>query len=228
MRLFLFPVNSTLATSFNTSETKSERHWSVDALNFVQIQPLDASSPPPADAGTNSDFLFGFAFTVSTPVGTSSSAKKMGFFTFLLAIGPQASFLTLSFSFWLANSFVIRLLPYTNPRGYSSRRNFFSSHGATCRCNCKWCDELEPGANILSVTYRRCEMAMVYLLFWLICWLFHDWFSNTSIPFLRSVLQVEPKIPDDEDFFKEENTIKQQVREGTGFVDLTWSRKDIS
>ncbi|KAI8539362.1 hypothetical protein RHMOL_Rhmol09G0176800 [Rhododendron molle] len=59
MRLFLFPVNSTLATSFGTSETKSERHWLVDALNFVQIQPLDASSPPPVDAGTNSDFLFG-------------------------------------------------------------------------------------------------------------------------------------------------------------------------
>ncbi|KAG5556515.1 hypothetical protein RHGRI_006947 [Rhododendron griersonianum] len=52
-------MNSTLATSFGTSETKSERRWFVDALNSVQIQPLDDSSPPPADAGTNPDFQFG-------------------------------------------------------------------------------------------------------------------------------------------------------------------------
>ncbi|KAG5563303.1 hypothetical protein RHGRI_005898 [Rhododendron griersonianum] len=58
MHLFLFPVNSTLATSFGTSETKSEQRWFVD-LYSVQIQPLDASSPPPADAGTNPNFLFG-------------------------------------------------------------------------------------------------------------------------------------------------------------------------
>ncbi|KAI8547581.1 hypothetical protein RHMOL_Rhmol07G0207200 [Rhododendron molle] len=58
MHLFLFLVNSTLATSFDTSETKSERHWFVD-LNSVQIQPLDASSPPLANAGTNPNFLFG-------------------------------------------------------------------------------------------------------------------------------------------------------------------------
>ncbi|KAI8553323.1 hypothetical protein RHMOL_Rhmol05G0006300 [Rhododendron molle] len=46
---------------------------------------------------------------------------------------------------------------------------------------------------------------------------------NTSIPFLRSVPQVEPKKPDDkdEDVFEEENTVKRQVREGTGFVNLT-------
>ncbi|KAI8538622.1 hypothetical protein RHMOL_Rhmol09G0118500 [Rhododendron molle] len=59
MRLFLFPVNPTLATSFGTSETKSERRWFVVALNSIQIQPLDDSSPPAADAGMNLDFLFG-------------------------------------------------------------------------------------------------------------------------------------------------------------------------
>ncbi|KAI8560804.1 hypothetical protein RHMOL_Rhmol04G0284400 [Rhododendron molle] len=68
MRLFLFPVNSTLATSFGTRETKtssgtretkSERRWFVDVLNSIQIQPLDDSSPPLADAGMNLDFLFG-------------------------------------------------------------------------------------------------------------------------------------------------------------------------
>ncbi|KAG5561166.1 hypothetical protein RHGRI_004251 [Rhododendron griersonianum] len=52
-------MNSTLATSFGKSETKSERRWFVDALNSVQIQPLDDSSPLPADAGTNPDFQFG-------------------------------------------------------------------------------------------------------------------------------------------------------------------------
>ncbi|KAG5543760.1 hypothetical protein RHGRI_016498 [Rhododendron griersonianum] len=59
MRLFLFPANSAPATTFGSGETKSERQWFVDALNSVQIQPLDASSPPTPDAGTNPDFLFG-------------------------------------------------------------------------------------------------------------------------------------------------------------------------
>lgn len=59
MRLFLFPVNSTQATSFGSGDTKSERQWFVDALNSVQIQPLDASSPTQADAAANPDFLFG-------------------------------------------------------------------------------------------------------------------------------------------------------------------------
>ncbi|XAR62049.1 hypothetical protein NMG60_11016632, partial [Bertholletia excelsa] len=56
LRLFLFPVNVP-ATGFGSGDTKSERQWFVDALNSVQIQPLEVSSPPAAAA--NPDFLFG-------------------------------------------------------------------------------------------------------------------------------------------------------------------------
>ncbi|CAL5332620.1 unnamed protein product [Camellia sinensis] len=56
LRLFMFPLNHPPATGFGTGETKSERQWFVDALNSVQIQPLDVSSPPSA---ANPDFLFG-------------------------------------------------------------------------------------------------------------------------------------------------------------------------
>ncbi|XWS14873.1 hypothetical protein CRYUN_Cryun35bG0046400 [Craigia yunnanensis] len=61
LRLFLFPLNPPLvASGFGASEPKSERQWFVDALNSVQIQNLDASSPPVAEApAANPDFLFG-------------------------------------------------------------------------------------------------------------------------------------------------------------------------
>lgn len=60
LRLFLFPVNAT--ASFGSSVTKSERQWFVDALNSVQIQNSEDSSPPAAAASAveNPDFLFGF------------------------------------------------------------------------------------------------------------------------------------------------------------------------
>lgn len=60
LRLFLFPQ---APTSFGSDETKSESQWFVDALNSVQIQSLEGSSPPAvsvASAPNNPDFLFGF------------------------------------------------------------------------------------------------------------------------------------------------------------------------
>ncbi|KAJ7958881.1 Octicosapeptide/Phox/Bem1p domain-containing protein [Quillaja saponaria] len=62
MRLFLFPLTPSAPTSFGSNETKSERQWFVDALNSVQIQPLDGSSPQAAVAAVSAgipDFLFG-------------------------------------------------------------------------------------------------------------------------------------------------------------------------
>ncbi|XVE55651.1 hypothetical protein DITRI_Ditri03aG0175700 [Diplodiscus trichospermus] len=61
LRLFLFPLNPpTVASGFGGSEPKSERQWFVDALNLVQIQNLDGSSPPAsAVPAANPDFLFG-------------------------------------------------------------------------------------------------------------------------------------------------------------------------
>ncbi|XP_022765939.1 uncharacterized protein LOC111310808 [Durio zibethinus] len=61
LRLFLFQSNpSLLASGFRGSEVKSERQWFVDALNSVQIQDLDGSSPPAAAVrAANPDFLFG-------------------------------------------------------------------------------------------------------------------------------------------------------------------------
>ncbi|XWS24014.1 hypothetical protein CRYUN_Cryun28dG0065000 [Craigia yunnanensis] len=61
LRLFLFPLNPPLvASGFGGSEPKSEPQWFVDALNSVQIQNLDGSSPPAAAVPTASpDFLFG-------------------------------------------------------------------------------------------------------------------------------------------------------------------------
>lgn len=69
LRLFLFPLNPPVPTGFGSPEAKSERQWFVDALNSVQIQPLEGSSPPASAAGSgpgsglappNPDFLFGF------------------------------------------------------------------------------------------------------------------------------------------------------------------------
>ncbi|XP_044476093.1 uncharacterized protein LOC123203710 [Mangifera indica] len=74
LRLFLFPLNPTTSSVFGVSETKSEQQWFVDALNSVQIQHLDGSSPPAAAVSvTNPDFLFGLdkpkiPETVATPV----------------------------------------------------------------------------------------------------------------------------------------------------------------
>ncbi|XP_044511489.1 uncharacterized protein LOC123229636 [Mangifera indica] len=60
LRLFLFTLNSKITSDFGASETKSERQWFVDALNSVQIQHLDGSSPPAAAVlATNPHFLFG-------------------------------------------------------------------------------------------------------------------------------------------------------------------------
>ncbi|KAJ7965858.1 Octicosapeptide/Phox/Bem1p domain-containing protein [Quillaja saponaria] len=59
MRLFLFPLTPSAPTSFGSNDTKSERQWFVDALNSVQIQPLEDSSPPTAVSEGNPDFLFG-------------------------------------------------------------------------------------------------------------------------------------------------------------------------
>ncbi|XP_022750746.1 uncharacterized protein LOC111299671 [Durio zibethinus] len=61
LRLFLFPINPPLvASGFDGSEPKSEQQWFVDALNSVQIQNLDGSSPRAAAVPTeNPDFLFG-------------------------------------------------------------------------------------------------------------------------------------------------------------------------
>lgn len=60
LRLFLFPLNPSTPASFASSELKSERQWFVDALNSVQIQPVDGSSPTAPVSATNPDFLFGF------------------------------------------------------------------------------------------------------------------------------------------------------------------------
>ena len=72
LRLFLFPLNPNpppppAPTSFGLAETKPERQWFVDALNSVQIQSVEGSSPlaPPIGVGSgaappNPDFLFGF------------------------------------------------------------------------------------------------------------------------------------------------------------------------
>ncbi|GKV19929.1 hypothetical protein SLEP1_g30125 [Rubroshorea leprosula] len=61
LRLFLFPLKPLMAAGFGGGEAKSERQWFVDALNSVQIQNLEGSSPPAAVASaTNPDFLFGF------------------------------------------------------------------------------------------------------------------------------------------------------------------------
>ncbi|EOY15547.1 hypothetical protein QUC31_000594 [Theobroma cacao] len=61
LRLFLFPLNPSLvASGFGGSEPKSERQWFVDALNSVQVQNMDGSSPPSAALpAANPDFLFG-------------------------------------------------------------------------------------------------------------------------------------------------------------------------
>uniref|UniRef100_A0A5B7C4X7 PB1 domain-containing protein n=1 Tax=Davidia involucrata TaxID=16924 RepID=A0A5B7C4X7_DAVIN len=60
LRLFLFPLNP--PTSFGSNDAKSERQWFVDALNSVQISPLETSSTPDAAAASaaNPDYLFGF------------------------------------------------------------------------------------------------------------------------------------------------------------------------
>ncbi|KAI9201583.1 hypothetical protein LWI28_025631 [Acer negundo] len=60
LRLFLFPLNPKISAVFAAVEPKSERQWFVDALNSVQIQTLDGSSPPAAAvSAANPDFLFG-------------------------------------------------------------------------------------------------------------------------------------------------------------------------
>lgn len=81
LRLFLFPLNPPppSQTSFGSSETKSERQWFVDALNSVQIQSLEGSSPPAAAVAAvsaqNPDFLFGFDKGYSTvPAGKFSDS----------------------------------------------------------------------------------------------------------------------------------------------------------
>ncbi|KAJ8762593.1 hypothetical protein K2173_008032 [Erythroxylum novogranatense] len=57
LRLFLFHLN---LPSFGASEMKSERQWFVDALNSVQVQNVEAASPPTAAVPVgNPDFLFG-------------------------------------------------------------------------------------------------------------------------------------------------------------------------
>ncbi|KAJ4701512.1 Octicosapeptide/Phox/Bem1p domain-containing protein [Melia azedarach] len=61
LRLFLFPLNPKMSAVFSASDPKSERQWFVDALNSVQIQTLEGSSPQAAAASAgNPDFLFGF------------------------------------------------------------------------------------------------------------------------------------------------------------------------
>lgn len=67
LRLFLFPLNPPASTSFASNETKSERQWFVDALNSVQIQPLEGSSPQAAASESNPDFLFGFDKGLAPP-----------------------------------------------------------------------------------------------------------------------------------------------------------------
>ncbi|XP_057973593.1 uncharacterized protein LOC131161682 [Malania oleifera] len=59
LRLFLFHLNPPAPTSFGSGDPKSERQWFVDALNSVQMQSLETSSPPAAAATGNPDFLFG-------------------------------------------------------------------------------------------------------------------------------------------------------------------------
>ena len=59
LRLFLFPINLSGPTSFESNGLKSERQWFVDALNSIQIQHPDGSSPPALVAAANPDFLFG-------------------------------------------------------------------------------------------------------------------------------------------------------------------------
>lgn len=59
LRLFLFALNP--KSSPVVTEPKSERQWFVDALNSVQIQTLEGSSPSAAAvSAANPDFLFGF------------------------------------------------------------------------------------------------------------------------------------------------------------------------
>ncbi|KAJ0085692.1 hypothetical protein Patl1_08713 [Pistacia atlantica] len=83
LRLFLFPLNPKISSVFGASETKSERQWFVDALNSVQIQHLDGSSPPVAAvSATNPDFLFGLdkpkmPETVTTPVNPEVVGKDV-------------------------------------------------------------------------------------------------------------------------------------------------------
>ncbi|XP_050378848.1 uncharacterized protein LOC126796126 [Argentina anserina] len=69
LRLFLFPANPPAPASFGSNESKSERQWFVDALNSVQIQSPEGSSPT-APASTNPDFLFGFdkGYAAAVPV----------------------------------------------------------------------------------------------------------------------------------------------------------------
>ena len=67
LRLFLFPLTPPASTSFGSNETKSERQWFVDALNSVQIQPLEGSSPQAAASETNPDFLFGLDKGLAPP-----------------------------------------------------------------------------------------------------------------------------------------------------------------
>ena len=67
LRLFLFPLTPLASTSFGSNETKSERQWFVDALNSVQIQPLEGSSLQAAASETNPDFLFGLDKGLAPP-----------------------------------------------------------------------------------------------------------------------------------------------------------------
>ncbi|CAK9181390.1 unnamed protein product [Ilex paraguariensis] len=70
LRLFLFPVNPPSST-FGTNDTKSERQWFVDALNSVQIQNLETSSPSAATSTAIPDFLFGLEKSQAPPVVAS-------------------------------------------------------------------------------------------------------------------------------------------------------------
>lgn len=61
LRLFLFPMNTPVTSTFGSSDSKPESQWFVDALNSVQLQDVNsptAVSSVPAPAGTP-DFLFG-------------------------------------------------------------------------------------------------------------------------------------------------------------------------
>ncbi|KAF8406140.1 hypothetical protein HHK36_008220 [Tetracentron sinense] len=67
LRLFLFSLTASAPTSFGSDELKNERQCFVEALNSVNIQSLDSSSPPAASAPTNPDFLFGFDKVLAPP-----------------------------------------------------------------------------------------------------------------------------------------------------------------
>ncbi|RVW37394.1 hypothetical protein CK203_081642 [Vitis vinifera] len=61
------PADPSYIHQFRFQRDQIERQWFMDALNSVQIQPMEGSSPQAATSETNPDFLFGLDKGLAPP-----------------------------------------------------------------------------------------------------------------------------------------------------------------